>query len=454
MGSVGRLIGTVVDCSYPPGTARFWARMLGWDVTSSDDARAVVRDPKTGESLTFRRRERFVESVPEPEATEQDQQPRPTPRRVDVSGMLRLASDPRPGRQQRPARGVGFRVGVSDIERATDQALRWGAIRTADLSAEPDTLRDPSGVRFTLVHEESAGTVVGPQPLDVHRYVAIGDSTTEGLVDPDGHGGWRGWADRFAAHIANAADHPVEYANLAVSGYRLSEIAGQLEPALAMQPDLMTIVGGVNDILGLRPHFGALEEQLDALFAAPRERGIPVLSFTMPDISRANPVATVVRDRIGTLNQIIRRCALRHDVALIDFEHVPSASDPRLWGEDRLHINTVGHIRVAAAMSWLIGLPGFDRSWADDLDVAGVPTPIGPADTLADTADGDSGGASDPDARADETSEIGPLLQWGLKHFGPWVVKGMRGQQYRQGAECKRPEPGVIEVQRDPRVSA
>ena len=33
------------------------------------------------------------------------------------------------------------------------------------------------------------------------RYVAIGDSTTEGLEDPDGQGGYRGWANRFAEHL-------------------------------------------------------------------------------------------------------------------------------------------------------------------------------------------------------------------------------------------------------------
>jgi hypothetical protein len=37
-----------------------------------------------------------------------------------------------------------------------------------------------------------------------HRYVAIGDSSTEGLVDPDGAGGYRGWADRLAQLIAQS----------------------------------------------------------------------------------------------------------------------------------------------------------------------------------------------------------------------------------------------------------
>ena len=51
------------------------------------------------------------------------------------------------------------------------------------------------------------------------RYVAIGDSTTEGMDDPDGAGGYRGWADRFATHVARAQPgHPLEYANLVIRG--------------------------------------------------------------------------------------------------------------------------------------------------------------------------------------------------------------------------------------------
>ena len=65
------------------------------------------------------------------------------------------------------------------------------------------------------------------------RYVAIGDSSTEGLEDPDGQGGYRGWADRLAQHIADAQDEPLEYANLAIRGLRMKEIRiSQLEDAL------------------------------------------------------------------------------------------------------------------------------------------------------------------------------------------------------------------------------
>ena len=50
------------------------------------------------------------------------------------------------------------------------------------------------------------------------RYVAIGDSSTEGLDDPDGTGGYHGWANRLAARVAAARKSPLLYANLAIRG--------------------------------------------------------------------------------------------------------------------------------------------------------------------------------------------------------------------------------------------
>src|SRR5688572_7835429 len=81
------------------------------------------------------------------------------------------------------------------------------------------------------------------------RYVAIGDSSTEGLDDPDGLGGYRGWADRLAEHIATHQGG-IEYANLAIRGKSTAQIMDeQLPAALALKPNLVTVLSGMNDIL-------------------------------------------------------------------------------------------------------------------------------------------------------------------------------------------------------------
>lgn len=60
-----------------------------------------------------------------------------------------------------------------------------------------------------------------------HRYVALGDSGTEGVGDePHPDGSERGWADRLAEHLAQA-NPQLLYANLAVRGRRLAEIHEQ-----------------------------------------------------------------------------------------------------------------------------------------------------------------------------------------------------------------------------------
>ena len=83
-----------------------------------------------------------------------------------------------------------------------------------------------------------------------HRYVALGDSQTEGMNDLDAHGGIRGWADRFAVYLAER-NPDLLYANLAIRGRRTKRIrADQLEPALALNPDLASVMAGANDVLG------------------------------------------------------------------------------------------------------------------------------------------------------------------------------------------------------------
>jgi lysophospholipase L1-like esterase len=60
------------------------------------------------------------------------------------------------------------------------------------------------------------------------RYVALGDSFTEGIGDPEPEsvGGNRGWADRLA-EVLSDGQPDFSYANLAVRGKILSQISGE-----------------------------------------------------------------------------------------------------------------------------------------------------------------------------------------------------------------------------------
>ena len=254
---------------------------------------------------------------------------------------------------------------------------------------------------------------------EFRRYVAIGDSTTEGLEDPYPDGGYRGWADRLAEHIADAQDGPLEYANLAVRGLRLRQIlATQLDDALALEPDLMTIVGGVNDVIGRSCDFAALRADFATMFAAARSRDITVLTFTMPDPTAINPLGRRLRPRMFALNDVIREEAERHGVTVLDFERYPVTEDPRLWFEDRLHGNALGHERVAAALAWRLGVEGVDDSWSAPLE----------AESLAGRV----------------RKQLVSDFDWAVHYLAPWFGRGLIGLSQSRGITAKRPAPTPV----------
>ena len=255
------------------------------------------------------------------------------------------------------------------------------------------------------------------------RYVAIGDSSTEGLEDPDGAGGYRGWADRLAQHIADGQEEPLEYANLAIRGLRMHEIrVQQLDDALEMKPDLLTVFGGMNDVIAARCDFDAIRADYVIIFGEARRLGATALSFTIPDPAAINPLGARLRERVSRLNQIIRSEARRYDALVLDFERYPVAEDPRLWFEDRLHGNELGHELVAAALAWRLGINGFDESWTEPLH----------------------GEFAKPHGRAQFSGDF----DWAVHYLAPWLGKGIRRIPHGRGVPRKRPVPTIVPKQR------
>lgn len=244
------------------------------------------------------------------------------------------------------------------------------------------------------------------------RYVAIGDSSTEGLDDPDGHGGYRGWANRLALHVANAQDVPLLYANLAIRGRTTPAVhAEQLTPALTMRPDLVTVFSGVNDIVRRRYDADDVVWHMHEMFLAFIDAGATVLTITMPDLSEVAPIARLVQRRLLDLNARVRAVCAQTGVHCVDLANVPVTRDLRLWSGDRLHANSQGHARIAEALAQALGLPGHD-AWA-------VPLPSAPSPTLV--------------------RRIGGEVRWVGEHFAPWVWRHARGISSGDGRQPKRP---------------
>jgi lysophospholipase L1-like esterase len=235
----------------------------------------------------------------------------------------------------------------------------------------------PAGL--TPVHDE---TVAG-QALEV-RYVAIGDSFTEGVGDELPDGRVRGWADLVAQGLAEGLAPKgarVHYANLAIRGRLLDRIVGeQLELALALEPTLISINGGGNDVL--RP--GGDPRALAARFAGVVDRvaasGAQLLLTSGADPTAGLPLRSRIAPRADELNTLVRALATERGVPYADNWSDRELARSPYWAPDRLHLGPVGHARVAARVLATLGLPA-PRSWV--LEAPGPVLPPGLRGELA-----------------------------------------------------------------------
>lgn len=242
------------------------------------------------------------------------------------------------------------------------------------------------------------------------RLVAIGDSTVEGIEDPGPDGVYVGWADRFARHL-NVIHPGLLYANLAVRGQTAREVREtQLRPALALAPDFAVVVAGVNDVL--RPRFDrdALRDDLCAMHAELAATSARVITFTMPDMARVAPLAVMLRGRLQFLNSVTLQCRERFGSIVVDLAAVPAASHPALWHTDRLHANSEGHRRIAAALAESVGYEVAD--WRAE------PPPV---------------------PRLSRRRVVLDEAVWAGSNLFPWAWEHVRGQTAADDGTCKRP---------------
>lgn len=245
------------------------------------------------------------------------------------------------------------------------------------------------------------------------RYVALGDSSTEGIDDPDKLGGYRGWSQRLAERVHLSQGGGLRYANLAVRGLTTAQVReGQLAAALALRPDLATVFCGTNDVTAPRFDAAKVQNDIEHMQRALVAGGATVLSFTLPDLTPLMPLARLIAPRIAALNQALSRASLRTGAILVDFAAYPVATDRRLWSDDRIHANSAGHARIADALAEALKLPGSGETWRK-------PFP----DPLTQT----------------RSQWWAAELRWSRRHLLPWLWQGLRGRSSSQGRTPKRP---------------
>ncbi|ONI84771.1 GDSL family lipase [Saccharothrix sp. ALI-22-I] len=212
------------------------------------------------------------------------------------------------------------------------------------------------------------------------RYVAIGDSFTEGVGDELPDGSPRGWADLVAAGLATGLGETVQYANLAVRGRLLEPIVTeQLDAALSLSPPptLVTLNGGGNDMM--RP--GIDVAQLVALTEQAVRRcldaGVRLTLLSGADPSARLPFGRTVHRRGVALTSAVADLAERNGLVFVDVFNDEEIRRPAYWSPDRLHLNATGHQRVAALVLTALGHP--TTAQAVEPDPADTRTALGEA---------------------------------------------------------------------------
>ncbi|WP_200941036.1 SGNH/GDSL hydrolase family protein [Microbacterium sp. Root53] len=198
------------------------------------------------------------------------------------------------------------------------------------------------------------------------RYVAIGDSFTEGVGDELPDGTPRGWADLAAQGWADATGAPIRYANLAIRG-RLAWpiVEEQLEAALALKPTHLSFNGGGNDMLRPRTTIAHIADAFSQVLRRCDEEGVRLILLSGADPTRGLPLGGLVRRRGDQLSAaVMARVAGRDDVIrALNWSDKVLATGP-FWSEDRLHMNARGHHRVAARVLTALGFEP-DPTWWD-----------------------------------------------------------------------------------------
>ena len=248
------------------------------------------------------------------------------------------------------------------------------------------------------------------------RFVAIGDSFTEGVGDPeaDSPGGLRGWADRFAEVLAERGGD-FAYANLAVRGKLIRQITEeQLEAAIDLRPDLVSVCAGGNDVIRPGADPDAVAVQLDYLLRKLRETGATVIVFTGVDVA-FQPVFRSIRGKVAIYNENVRKVAQRHDCVVVDQWAIEELQDSRYWADDRLHLNSLGHHTIARTALGALNVPN---------DLQPLDPPPLPQQNWRQ-------------ARKED-------VVWAKEHLVPWVIRRLRHESSGDNVVAKRPEPGAV----------
>lgn len=270
--------------------------------------------------------------------------------------------------------------------------------------------------------------------MTFRSYAAVGDSFTEGMGDELPDGSVRGWADLVAFGLAQAAAStpdpapaaasvtsgtasevpgaPFGYANLAIRGRLLDPIiAEQLDIAIALRPDLLSLNGGGNDIMRPKVSVESVADKLAASAQKALDAGIHVLLLSGANPTNHIPLGARIKVRGDQLAAaVLARVPASGRVTFVDNWSDDVLTDLRFWSVDKLHLNALGHRRVAENV--LTGLGVSTPEWGEDLP---------------------------------ELTRPGTIAYW-RSYVLPWIGRRLTGRSSGDGRVAKRPTLAAVEL--------
>lgn len=261
--------------------------------------------------------------------------------------------------------------------------------------------------------------------MQLRSYAAVGDSFTEGVGDDLSDGSVRGWADLVALGLATAAtrdaashsgssqaDAPFGYANLAIRGRLLGPILDeQLDTAIALKPDLLSLNGGGNDIMRPKVSVESVADQLAKAAEKAMAAGIHVLLLSGANPTNHIPLGARIEVRGEQLAVAVRdRVPKSGGVTFVDNWADAELTALKYWSVDRLHLNALGHRRVASNVLTALGVPV--PNWGDELP---------------------------------ELQRPGTIAYW-RGYVLPWIGRRLTGRSSGDGREPKRPTLMPVEL--------
>lgn len=183
-------------------------------------------------------------------------------------------------------------------------------------------------------------------------YVALGDSTGAGVGARED-----GYVARLFKKILERRPGS-KLSNLCVSGATTAEVVrGQLAKGVAMNPDLVTVGIGINDI-GHGLTLEEFSENYETILSTLKEKTRAQIVVTnIPDISSAPRIPGVLRNHYQQLiNQFCRRLeeiAKQHSVTICDIYTITNQelpSHPEYFSSDGFHPSDQGYELWATKM--------------------------------------------------------------------------------------------------------